>query len=244
MTAVRGFRVAVATDDCSRVSRTEEGNVLTGRKVAVLATDGFEQVELDVPVKALRDSGAEVEVIAPHDGAIQGMKGSDKGSELKVDRVISDAHAADYSALLLPGGVKNPDSLRQNEAAVKFVKQMLEMNKPVAAICHAPWVLVETGLLRGRTVTSYPSLKTDLENAGARWVDQEVVKDEKLLTSRKPDDLPAFSEALVTMLSESISERELDNMVEQTFPASDPLPLSSSTIASSGPENQPRGEAR
>jgi protease I len=195
--------------------------VLTGRKVAVLATDGFEQVELDVPVKALRDSGAEVEVIAPHDGAIQGMKGSDKGSELK-----------------------NPDSLRQNEAAVKFVKQMLEMNKPVAAICHAPWVLVETGLLRGRTVTSYPSLKTDLENAGARWVDQEVVKDEKLLTSRKPDDLPAFSEALVTMLSESISERELDNMVEQTFPASDPLPLSSSTIASSGPENQPRGEAR
>lgn len=209
---------------------------LTGRKVAVLAADGFEQVELDVPVKALRDAGATVEIIAPSDGTIQGVNGGEPGSELKVDRAITDVHAADYSALLLPGGVKNPDRLRTNTAAVKFVRQMLEMNKPVAAVCHAPWVLIETGLMRGRTVTSFPSLKTDMENAGATWVDREVVTDERLLTSRKPEDLPAFSSELVRMLLESIQERELDDMVEQSFPASDPLPVSSSTIASSGPE--------
>ncbi|HLV24715.1 MAG TPA: type 1 glutamine amidotransferase domain-containing protein [Gemmatimonadales bacterium] len=213
---------------------------LTGRKVAVLAADGFEQVELDVPVKALRDAGATVEIVSSRTGTIKGVDGGAPGEELKVDRAVSDAHAADYAALLLPGGVKNPDSLRQDADAVKFVKQMLEMNKPVAAICHAPWVLVETGLMRGRTVTSYPSLKTDLENAGATWVDREVVSDERLLTSRKPADLPAFSKALVSMLHESIQERELDDMVEQSFPASDPLSVSSSTIASSGPEQEAR----
>lgn len=212
--------------------------VLEGHKVAVLATDGFDQREFDQPVKALRDAGATVEILAIDEGTIQGVKG-DSNPPVKVDRRVADARATDYSALVLPGGVKNPDTLRQDPHAVRFARTMLEMNKPVAAICHAPWVLVETGLVRGRTLTSYPSLRTDLENAGAKWVDREVSLDERLLTSRDPGDLPAFCDALVKLISESMDERKLDAMVEQSFPASDPLPAST-TIASSGPENEAR----
>lgn len=216
---------------------------LEGHKVAVLATDGFDQREFDEPVKALRDAGATVEILALEDGTIKGVKGGKDSEPVKVDKRVSVAKAADYSALVLPGGVKNPDTLRQDADAVRFASTMLEMNKPVAAICHAAWLLVETGLVRGRTLTSYPSLRTDLENAGANWVDREVSLDERLLTSRDPGDLPAFCEALVSLISDSIDERKLDSMVEQSFPASDPLPAST-TIASSGPENERPSEAR
>lgn len=231
------------TDARHRLTEEKVERTLKDRKVAVLATDGFEQAELEQPVEALRKAGATVEILAPHAGTIRGVRHGEKGDELKVDRVVSDAHASEYSALMLPGGVANPDSLRQDEKAVAFVRTMMEMNKPVAAICHAPWMLVETGMLKGRTVTSYPSLKTDVKNAGAKWVDREVVIDEQLLTSRNVDDVPAFSRALVQMLVDSIAERELDDMVEQSFPASDPLPASS-TIASSGPERGGAAEAR
>jgi protease I len=141
-----------------------------------------------------------------------------------VDRVLAEANASDYAALVLPGGVANPDELRTNELAVAFVRAFMEADKPVAAICHAPWLLVEADVLKGRTVTSWPSLQTDIRNAGADWVDREVEVDQRLITSRRPGDLPAFCDKLVASLQEAAAEKRLDRMVEQTFPASDPLP--------------------
>ena len=171
------------------------------RKIAVLATNGFEQAELTEPVKALRAAGATVQVIAPEAGEIQGMKHDQKGDKTKVDLELSKARAADFDGLVLPGGVANPDTLRINPAAVKFIKSFVTEGKPIAAICHGPWTLIEAGAVKGKTMTSWPSLHSDLQNAGANWVDEEVVVDGNLVTSRKPDDLPAFNRAFLGLLS-------------------------------------------
>lgn len=197
---------------------------LTGRKVAFLATDGVEQVELSAPWNALKQAGAELKLVSDKTGEIQAMNHDEKGQTFAVDVEVSSVTARDFDALVLPGGVANPDRLRTNRAAVDFVRQFMELDKPVAAICHAPWLLVEADAIRGRTVTSWPSLETDVRNAGGAWVDKQVQLDQKLLTSRKPDDLPAFCAHLVELLANAIDERRLDKMVEQTFPASDPLP--------------------
>lgn len=220
---------------------------LTGRRVAVLATDGVEQVELDEPVRALRAAGATVQVVAPSKRNIQGMNGLQPAQEITVDCALAEVSAADYDALVLPGGVANPDKLRMDPAAVDFVREMLESDRPVAAICHGPWLLVEAGLVKGRTLTSWPSLQTDIRNAGGEWVDRSVVVDQKLITSRKPDDLPAFCDRLTTVLSSAVAERSLDSQIEQSFPASDPLPAptaatgrgNSSGLAADGPAAPP-----
>ena len=197
---------------------------LTGRKVAFLATDGVEQVELTAPWSALKQAGAEVKLVSDKTGEIESVNHHEKGQKFSVDVEISKVTARDFDALVLPGGVANPDKLRTNKDAVGFVREFMELDKPVAAICHAPWLLVEADAVRGRTLTSWPSLQTDVKNAGGAWVDKQVQLDQKLLTSRKPDDLPAFCAQLVELLTTAIDERRLDKMVEQSFPASDPLP--------------------
>ena len=174
---------------------------LAGKRIAILATDGFEQSELLEPLKALREAGAEALVISLEPGQIQGMKHAEKGDKVDVDLVIDEARETDFSGLVLPGGVANPDRLRTNSKAVKFVAEFFRTGKPVGAICHGPWTLIEADVVRGRKMTSWPSLQTDLRNAGADWVDQEAVTDGKLLTSRNPDDLPAFCGRLVEMLA-------------------------------------------
>ena len=201
-----------------------QAGALRGRKVAVLATDGVEQVELVEPIRALREAGAEVHLIAPEAGEIQGLNHMEKGDRFPVDRTLAEASPGDYAALVLPGGVANPDTLRTDERAVAFARAFVEADKPVAAICHGPWLLVEAGVLKGRTLTSWPSLQTDIRNAGGDWVDREVAVDQRLITSRNPDDLPAFCDKLVATLTAAADERSLDRMVEQSFPASDPLP--------------------
>lgn len=197
---------------------------LAGRKVAVLATDGVEQVELVEPVRALQAAGAEVHLVSINGGEIQGLNHMDLGDRFPVDRTLADANPGEYAALVLPGGVANPDTLRTDERAVEFARAFIEADKPVAAICHGPWLLVEAGVLKGRTLTSWPSLQTDIRNAGGDWVDREVEVDQTLITSRRPDDLPAFCAKLVSALDAVQQESRLDRMVEQTFPASDPLP--------------------
>ena len=176
---------------------------LNGKKIAILATDGFEQVELTEPRKALDKEGAKTEVISPKSGEIKGWKSKEWGDSVKVDKTLDSANPNDYDALVLPGGVMNPDQLRMEPKAVDFVRRFVSSGKPVAAICHGPWTLIEAGVLNGRTVTSWPSLKTDLKNAGARWVDQEVVTEGQFIFSRKPDDIPAFNRALVESVSHS-----------------------------------------
>jgi protease I len=170
---------------------------LSGMKVAILAAEGFEQAELTEPRKALDEAGAETRVVSPAKGEVQGWKHFDKADRVKVDVPLDQADAADYDALLLPGGVANPDQLRTMPKAVQFVRAFFETGKPVAAICHGPWTLIEAGVVRGRTLTSWPSLKTDLTNAGAIWVDQEVCVDHGLVSSRKPADLPAFNQKMI-----------------------------------------------
>jgi protease I len=170
---------------------------LKGKKIAILATDGFEQAELLEPRKALDEAGAQTEVIAPKSGKIKGWDSKDWGEEVKVDTALEDANPNDYDGLVLPGGVMNPDHLRMDPSAVNFVRQFISTGKTVGAICHGPWTLLETGALRGRTVTSWPSLKTDLKNAGANWIDGEVIVDGQFVTSRKPDDIPAFNKAVI-----------------------------------------------
>jgi protease I len=174
---------------------------LKGKKIAILATDGFEQVELTEPRKALDDAGAQTFVISPKEGEIKGWKFKEWGDTVKVDKSLNEANPNDYDALVLPGGVINPDNLRMDPAAVNFVKQFVQTGRTTAAICHGPWTLVEAGVVRGKTVTSWPSLKTDLKNAGANWVDQEVVTDGQFIFSRKPDDIPAFSRAIIEAVS-------------------------------------------
>ena len=171
---------------------------LKGKRVAILVTNGFEQVEMTKPRKALDEAGAETVLIAPARGEVQGWNHFDKGDKFAVDVSLDDAVANNnYDALLLPGGVANPDQLRMIPEAVEFVRGFFVDGKPVAAICHGPWMLVEAGVVRGRTVTSWPSLKVDLRNAGANWVDQEVITDHGLVTSRKPADIPAFNEKMI-----------------------------------------------
>ena len=182
-------------------------HTLSGKKVAILATDGFEQSELQEPLRALKREGAEVEIIAPHDGLIQGMKHIEKGDKAKIDRTLADARTENYDALLLPGGVVNADQLRMVERAVSFVRDFFDAKKPIAVICHGPWTLIEAGVVKDVEMTSWPSLKTDLRNAGARWVDKEVVVDQGIVSSRKPEDLPAFSGKLIEEIREGRHER-------------------------------------
>lgn len=170
---------------------------LSGKRVAILVADGFEQVEMTKPRKALEDAGAKADLVSPAKGEVQGWNHSDKADKFKVDVPLDAAQARDYDALLLPGGVANPDHLRMIPKAVEFVRSFFEEHKPVAAICHGPWMLVEADAVRGRKVTSWPSLQTDLRNAGAQWVDQQVVRDENIVTSRKPDDIPAFNKEMI-----------------------------------------------
>jgi protease I len=197
---------------------------LHGRTVAILATDGVEQVELEVPRRALDSAGATTHLIAPNEGSVQAMNHDDKGARLPVDRTLAQVRPSDYDALLLPGGVANPDRLRLDQQAVQFVREFMLADKPVAAICHAPWLLVEANAVSGRTLTSWPSLKTDISNAGGQWVDRAVQEDDNLITSRKPDDLPQFCAAMLRAFEEEIENRRVDEVLEQTFPASDPPP--------------------
>ncbi|HEX4064952.1 MAG TPA: type 1 glutamine amidotransferase domain-containing protein [Acidobacteriaceae bacterium] len=183
-------------------------NSLHGKKVAILATDGFEQVELTEPKKALEEAGATTEVISPKSGQIKGWKFTEWGDKVKVDKTLDEAKAQDYDALVLPGGVINPDHLRMEAKAVAFVKDFVATGRTVAAICHGPWTLIEAGVVKGKTMTSWPSIRTDLKNAGANVVDQEVVTDGQFITSRKPDDIPAFNRTMIERLSGAASEEE------------------------------------
>ena len=176
---------------------------LKDRRIAILATTGFEQSELVDPREALKGAGAKVDVVSPKEGRIRGWKIDDWGDEVAVDVPLAEADAEAYDALILPGGVLNPDNLRTNEAAVGFVRSFFEQHKPVAAICHGPWTLVEADVLNGRRVTSYPSIRSDLINAGAHWEDAEVVEDDGLVTSRNPDDLPAFNRKIMEVVAAS-----------------------------------------
>lgn len=177
---------------------------LKGKKIAFLATDGFEQVELTEPLKAVKDAGAETHIVSLKSGKIQGMNHDKHADTFKVDKVVADTDAGEYDGLVLPGGVMNPDTLRMDQKAVAFVKKFFDESKPVAAICHGPWTLVEAGVVKGRTLTSWPSLKTDIRNAGGKWVDEEVHVDNGLVTSRNPDDLPAFCAKAVEEFAEGV----------------------------------------
>ncbi|MGY3214275.1 type 1 glutamine amidotransferase domain-containing protein [Mucilaginibacter sp. HD30] len=177
---------------------------LSNKKVAILTEEGFEQVELTSPLEALKQAGAQVDVISPKSGKIKAWNQTDWGIEIDVDKELSTVSPDDYDALMLPGGVLNPDKLRQNKEAIAFVSAFLDESKPVAAICHGPQVLIETGMISGRSLTSYPSLQTDLTNAGAQWTNQEVVVDNGLVTSRTPDDLPAFNKKMIEEFAEGV----------------------------------------
>lgn len=172
-------------------------STLQNKKIAVLAADGYEQSELDSPVKALKEAGATVEIISLKSGEIKSMKDHQWSDSVSVDKTVSEAKVDDYSALLLPGGVINPDTLRGNEDAVRFVKSFFEKDKPVAAICHGPQTLIEADVVKGKTMTSYKSISTDLKNAGANWKDEDVITYGNLTTSRDPDDLPAFNKRII-----------------------------------------------
>jgi protease I len=186
------------------LSRTKD---LSGKKVAILVASGFEQVELTEPKQALEAAGATTSIVSPESGQVKGWKKTDWGDELPVDVPMEDAKADDFDALVLPGGVMNPDKLRRNEWALQFVRAFFESGKPVAAICHGPWTLIDAGVVEGRTMTSYASIQMDLKNAGANWVDNEVVVDNGLVTSRCPDDLPAFNRKMIEEIAEGVHAR-------------------------------------
>jgi len=190
---------------------------LSGKTVAVLATDGVELIELTEPVKALRDAGAAVEIVSLKAGDFQGFNHLTPGDKITADKAVAGVDASAYSALMLPGGVANPDQLRADEDAVKFVRAFFDAGKPVAAICHAPWLLIEAGVVEGRTLTGYPSIRTDLRNAGATVVDEEVVVDDGLVTSRKPDDIPAFNAKMIEEFAEGRHRGQADK-AEQARP--------------------------
>ena len=175
---------------------------LLNKRIALLATDGFEQAELEEPMNALEAAGATVSIISPKSGKIQGMKHADKGSQFDVDIPLDKAKPEEFDALMLPGGMMNPDSLREMPAAVSFVRAFADAGKPIAAICHAPWILIEADLVRGRKLTSWPAIQSDVKNAGGNWVDEEVVVDQGLVTSRKPADIPAFNAKMIEEFAE------------------------------------------
>jgi protease I len=179
-------------------------NKLNGKKVAILVTNGFEEIELTSPQEALEDAGAETEIVSPAEKTVKAWAETDWGGKYKVDVPLKEAKAAEYDALLLPGGVMNPDHLRLQPKAIEFIREFFEAGKPVAAICHGPWTLIDAGVAKGRRMTSYPSIKTDLKNAGVEWVDEEVVVDNGLVTSRKPDDLPAFNRKMIEEFGEGV----------------------------------------
>jgi protease I len=182
-------------------------NDLKGKRIAILvANEGIEQVELEEPRKALERAGADVDLLAPEGGEAQAFNHLDKGDTFPVDKAVGDADAGDYDGLMLPGGVANPDNLRTHPEAVSFVQEFVNAGKPIAAICHAPWTLVEADAVKGRTLTSWPSLQTDIRNAGGTWVDEEVVVDQGLVTSRKPDDIPAFNDKMIEEFAEGEHE--------------------------------------
>jgi len=188
---------------------------LNGLKVAILVAEGFEQAELTEPRKALDQAGAATSVVSPAKGEVQGWKHFEKADKVKVDVPLEQANASEFDALLLPGGVANPDQLRTQPKAVAFVKAFFEARKPVAAICHGPWTLIEAGVVDGRTMTSWPSLQTDLRNAGANWVDQEVVVDNGLVSSRKPADIPAFNQKMIEEFAEGRHARQAPRAQQQ-----------------------------
>lgn len=176
---------------------------IKGLKVAILVADGFEQVEMTEPRKALDQAGAQTVLISPSKGKVKGWKLKEWGDEFPVDKELNQANPDDYDALLLPGGVMNPDTLRLNATAINFIKHFVKADKPIAAICHGPWTLINAEAVKGKTITSWPSIKIDLMNAGAHWVDQQVAKDDHLVTSRKPDDIPAFNTAMIELFSQA-----------------------------------------
>ncbi len=188
---------------------------LEGKRIAFLFTEGVEQAELTEPLKAVREAGADVDLISLEPGEVQMFNHLDKSDTIEAEKAVSDADASDYDGLVVPGGVANPDALRMDEDAVKFVREFFEQDKPSGIICHGPWVLVEADVARGRTVTSWPSLQTDLRNAGATWVDEEVVVDNGLVTSRKPDDLPAFCAKIVEEFAEGKHEQKVGSRLER-----------------------------
>ncbi len=175
---------------------------ISGRKVAILSTHGYEQSELEHPLRALKEAGATVHIIAPEAGEIRGWDGGDWGQKVSVDYTLDQVDSSDYDALMLPGGQMNPDILRANKDAVAFVREFWDAKKPIGAICHAPWLLIEAGIAKGRDMTSYHSIRKDVENAGAKWHDKDVVCDQALVTSRDPDDLPAFCAKLIEEIGE------------------------------------------
>jgi len=182
-------------------------NPLLNKRIAILSADGFEQSELEGPLKALEEAGATVSIVSPKKGQIQGMHHGDKGDLFDVDIPLSDARPEEFDALVLPGGLMNPDELRATPAAVAFVRAFGEAGKPIGAICHAPWILIEAGLVENRRLTSWPAIRTDVENAGGLWVDEEVVVDNGLVTSRKPADIPAFSAKVIEEIQEGVHPR-------------------------------------
>lgn len=184
---------------------------LDGKKVAILVADGFEQVEMTKPREALKDAGAETKIVSIKSGPVQGMNHDEKGDKFDVDLTLDSARADDFDALLMPGGLLNPDAMRQEESALEFVRGFFDAGKPVAVICHGPQVLINADLVRGRTMTSWPALKVDMKNAGANWVDEEVVVDNGLVSSRNPDDIPAFNRKMI----EEFAEGKHDGMHQQ-----------------------------
>ena len=196
-------------------------NELQGKKIAILAANAFEESELLKPLEALKDAGADVDVISLEEGEINALdeEGLKAGASVKVDKTVEESKADDYDGLVLPGGVMNPDKLRMDENAVHFVREFFEQGKPVGAICHGPWTLVEAGVVRGRTLTSYPSIQTDIRNAGGNWVDEEVHVDQGLVTSRKPDDLPAFNRKLIEEFAEGKHEAQKPSVRAEATPS-------------------------
>jgi protease I len=183
--------------------------VLKHYKVAILVTDGFEQAEMTEPKRALESALAETHIVSPKAGMVKGWKHTEWGDEFKVDKTLDSVRSADYDALLLPGGVMNPDKLRANQDAVNLVKDFFEAGKPIAAICHGPWLLAEAGVVKGLRITSYNSIKTDMKNAGANWVDEEVVADQGIVTSRQPSDIPAFNKKMIEEFLEGVHNRRV-----------------------------------